>query len=306
VKGPIQYGPTVEATVGYLSAYQYIPYRRITHFFRDCFRLDLSEGTISKLLTGLSDKATIAYEAIHEQVKQSAVVGADETGCHVNGKKTWFHVWQDGLHTFIVHAFSRGYQVIEKHFPEGFLQSFHVSDCYASQLKTPAKGHQLCMAHLLRELSNFIKNLDSQWSIQMKELIQKAIELKKKLTGEDDRNTSSEIAQLNRQLDELLTVDCRKFHKKEQAFVKRLNKHRESILTFLTSPDVPPDNNASERAIRNVKVKTKVSGQFRNKDGKGADQYAKLRSVIDTTIKNGQEVYATLLSIANNWRIVPE
>ena len=50
---------------------------------------------------------------------------------------------------------------------------------------------------------------------------------------------------------------------------------------------------------RNVKIKTKISGQFRNKDGKGADRYAKIRSVIDTTVKNGQEVYAALVCLAN-------
>jgi hypothetical protein len=48
-----------------------------------------------------------------------------------------------------------------------------------------------------------------------------------------------------------------------------------------------------------VKVKTKVSGQFRNKEGKGADRYARLRSFIDTTIKNGQDVYAALIALAN-------
>jgi len=57
-------------------------------------------------------------------------------------------------------------------------------------------------------------------------------------------------------------------------------------------------DNLAERAIRNVKVKTKVSGQFRNKEGKGADRYAKIRSIIDTTIKNGQDVYATLIALA--------
>jgi hypothetical protein len=76
-------------------------------------------------------------------------------------------------------------------------------------------------------------------------------------------------------------------------------KHRQSIFTYLYHQIVPPDNNASERAIRNVKVKTKVSGQFRRADGKGADRYAKIRSVVDTSIKNGQDVYAALIALAN-------
>ncbi|MDR1882096.1 MAG: transposase [Prevotella sp.] len=46
-------------------------------------------------------------------------------------------------------------------------------------------------------------------------------------------------------------------------------KNRNGILTFLYHQEVPPDSNGSERAIQNIKVKTKVSGQFRNRDGKG-------------------------------------
>jgi hypothetical protein len=160
------------------------------------------------------------------------------------------------------------------------------------------------MAHLLRELTNFVENLKSQWSAQMKTLLQRSIELKNKMTENDYLNPLAEVTKLNEELDELLKIDYSKFHSKEQAFIKRLNKHRQSIFTFLTHPDVPPDNNASERAIRNVKIKTKVSGQFRNKDGKGADRYAKIRSVIDTTIKNGQDVYAALVGLANGKIIV--
>jgi transposase-like protein len=154
------------------------------------------------------------------------------------------------------------------------------------------------MAHLLRELNNFVENLSSGWSLHMKKLLLQAIELKNKMIAEDYLNPPAEIAKLNTELDKLLQVDISDFHKKEQAFVKRLRKHRQSIFTFLSYPDVPADNNASERAIRNVKVKTKVSGQFRNADGKGADRYAKIRSVVDTAIKNGQDVYSALLNIA--------
>jgi hypothetical protein len=41
---------------------------------------------------------------------------------------------------------------------------------------------------------------------------------------------------------------------------------------------------ASERAIRHVKVKQKICGQFRS--WAGAENFAILRSVIDTAIKN--------------------
>jgi hypothetical protein len=65
------------------------------------------------------------------------------------------------------------------YFPGRFIRSFYVSDCRASQLKVVAGAHQLCMAHLLRELTNFADNLKSEWNAQMKELFQDAIKLKK-------------------------------------------------------------------------------------------------------------------------------
>jgi transposase len=299
LQAPVQYGARVEAMAGYLSVYQSLPYRRIKHLFRDFFRLHLSEGVLDTFLERLSLKSAPVYEDIGKRIRQSEVVGSDETGCRVNGKKHWFHVWQTRLLTFIVSHTSRGHKVIEEYFPGGFIHSFYVSDCRASQLKVIARAHQLCMAHLLRELSNFAENLKSQWSIRMKGLFMSAIELKNKMTEDHYLNPSDEVIKLNEELDVLLQTDYSKFHSKEQAFVKRLNKHRQSIFTFLNHPNVPPDNNASERAIRNVKTKTKVSGQFRNKDGKGADRYAKIRSVIDTTIKNGQDVYAALVCLAN-------
>jgi len=60
--------------------------------------------------------------------------------------------------------------------------------------------------------------------------------------------------------------------------------------------DVPPDNNASERAIR--KVKQKISGQF--KTDRAAQNFAQIRSVIDTTIKNGMNVLDASALIARS------
>jgi transposase len=79
-------------------------------------------------------------------------------------------------------------------------------------------------------------------------------------------------------------------------FYKRMLREKQNVFTFLFIENVPSDNNASERAIRNVKVKQKISGQF--KVEQAAKNFAILRSVIDTTIKNGLNVLEAFVLIA--------
>ena len=77
-----------------------------------------------------------------------------------------------------------------------------------------------------------------------------------------------------------------KSFKKIIVLQKRLAKYQDYLFLFLKDELVPPDNNGSERAIRNFKIKQKVSGFF--KTVHGAKNYAILRSVCDTAIKNNQ------------------
>jgi len=59
--------------------------------------------------------------------------------------------------------------------------------------------------------------------------------------------------------------------------------YKKYLFNLLTDNNIPPDNNASERAIRNVKVKQKISGFF--KSFKGAEHYVILCSCIYMAIK---------------------
>jgi hypothetical protein len=74
-------------------------------------------------------------------------------------------------------------------------------------------------------------------------------------------------------------------------------KCRNFIFTFLTDKNVPYENNGSERGVRNIKVKQKVSGCFRTDDG--ADIYMKLHSLTDTAKKNGSSRFNVLLTLAD-------
>jgi len=77
---------------------------------------------------------------------------------------------------------------------------------------------------------------------------------------------------------------------------KKLRKICHHILYFLHNNHVQPDNNGSEQAIRTLKVKQKVSGGFRFIEG--ADGFAVIRSIIDTVIKSGHDVFHSLSLIA--------
>ncbi len=296
INGSIQYGGQIGALVAYLSVSQYLPYKRITLLMKDVFGIPMSEGTVDNLLERAVQKAMPAYQMIQQRIQSEAVVGGDETGAYIGGKKGWMHTWQSAKLTFIVASMNRGFQTIMQHFPNGFPLSVYVSDCWAAQLKVLAKLHQLCIAHLLRELTNFIEALDCKWSIKMKALFSDAIRVKQQLTITDYKQPCQEVIILQKRLETLLKEHKNASpNKKVQAFIKRLEKHQKSILTFLYHHHVPPDNNASERAIRNVKVKTKVSGLYRSE--RGAERFAILRSVIDTIKKNNNNVFDGLLSL---------
>ena len=88
-----------------------------------------------------------------------------------------------------------------------------------------------------------------------------------------------------------------KKYKKLNAFVKRITKLKKSVFVFLYHQNIPPDNNVSERAVRNIKVKQKISGQFKSQ--KGAERFAIIRSIIDTLTKNNLNVLGALNTFAN-------
>jgi transposase len=173
-----------------------------------------------------------------------------------------------------------------------------VSDCLAAQLKVNAKEHQLCLVHLLRELNNFEDALKCTWSATLKGLLQQSIDLKKKLTSTDYITKPPPVIALRQSIYQHLQTPPTSQHPKLKAFIERLQKRKNSLLTFLDYQEVPPDNNGSERAIRNIKVKTKVSTQFRTIEG--AQEFAILRSVADTAIKNGQSPFEVFNIIANS------
>ena len=76
------------------------------------------------------------------------------------------------------------------------------------------------------------------------------------------------------------------------ALVERLDNYKASVCLLIHNFMVPFDNNQAERDIRMIKVKTKVSGCFRNEEG--ARDYLKIMSYVGTAHKQGHNAYEAI------------
>lgn len=297
VNANVQYGSHIEALTAYLNVRQYMPFARIQEFYSKVMGLKISQGGIVGLLQRFTGKALPMYQEIKKRVEKADCLGTDETGAKINGKTHWFWTWQNEALTFIIQSPSRGYKTIAATFPGGLPDVVLVHDRWAAHFRCEAYDHQICLAHLFRDLKYIDQVHQSEWARSLTQALKEAIALN------NDPHYDALLASPARNKLELSLVDLlhRALPDKDKLAVKlqkKLRKISHHILCFLHYKDVPPDNNGSERAIRNIKVKQKVSGGFRSTDG--ADGFAILRSVIDTTIKSGLDVFYALSLIANS------
>jgi len=292
VIAPVSYGENVQALIAYLSVRQYLPIGRLSEFMSDMFGLSVSTGGIDYILGKMTRKASVVYESIRQEVLKNAVVGADETGVNINSKNNWAWTFQHDRATFIAIHPNRGSKAINEIMPEGLQNNILVTDCWSSYFKTKAVSHQLCTAHLLRELT-FLKEKykTDTWATRMSALITNALCLRR-----ENNVTQIKVEQILNSFADLTIEPINEASKEVAVFQKRMVKYADYVFNFLQNKNVPPDNNGSERAIRNFKVKLKVSGFF--KSFAGAKTYATLRSVIDTAIKNSQNPLEIIKLIA--------
>ena len=300
VNAPVSYGPNIMAMTSYLSTYQNVPFKRLTHLFETVFGLHISEGSVSNMLNAMRRLSKKPYEMIRRKVADGKVAGADETGVNVSGGNNWLWAFQNAVATYLAFDRSRSHKVVNKHFsPEELGGTVWVTDRWPAYFMGDVgmDDHQICIAHLLRNLTYTMQAFpDDAWSLDMLDLLRDSVHQRHQgHIGRDVRTRMEE------RLDELLArppVHTREDGKETELdrLKKSIAKHRDHVFTFLTNPAVPPTNNDSEKALRPAKTKLKVSGCFRTEAG--VENYATVASVMQTAVKNGQDPFEVLRVIA--------
>jgi len=197
---------------------------------------------------------------------------------------------------------SRGYKVVKEHFTEKY-QGLLCHDNWSAQNSTPASEHQLCHAHLLRKLQYAIEKEGSAYAAQMQQLLRESQQDRERIWGADFSESERKRV-IESYVEKLDVLNCMELtHPEEKKLQKCFTKYRDWIFTFLAYPDVPPDNNRSERAIRAAKVKDKISGGFRSAGG--ATRFADLLSLTHTLRKQHLPLLDSLAAVFQGIDILP-
>lgn len=305
VKACVQYGENLEAFAVTLNTVGAVSVDRTHKILSGAFNIPISVGTINNMVDRCSDKITPAYNTIGEEIKTSKVVNADETSASLNGKTKWVHDISNGEYTYLALREQRGYDAIKD---IGILTDYNgilVHDCLSSYWRLDGVTHQLCCAHLLRELNGVSENHPEQkWALQFKELLLKMKHSKDKAIDQgksglckatlkkysDCYDKVIKLAYEENPIPEKMPGKRGKPKRgKVLSLIDRLFKHKGEVCLFINNFCAPFDNNQAERDVRNVKVKTKVSGFF--KTFKGANNYLKIMSFVGTANKRGISAY---------------
>jgi transposase len=151
LRAPAQYGPALLARSAYLNLYQLLPVARTSEALRD-LNCALSPATIQRASRFSSGKLVRSEQRLKAAIRDSLVVGADETGLRVAGSGGWVHVAKTDELTHFAYDSRRGLAAMQE---IGILRQFRgtlVRDGYLSYTRFEACRHSLCNAHLLREL----------------------------------------------------------------------------------------------------------------------------------------------------------
>jgi transposase len=130
-------------------------FERIQTVLADVLNIPLSEGGAVAILERAGAAAQPAAAAIGECVRQSPVIGSDETSARVNGRNWWEWVFLSSAGEYHVIQPSRGQDVIDEFMGDHCAEVWH-SDCWKPQLNAPTKQHQLCLSHQIRNLQGLI------------------------------------------------------------------------------------------------------------------------------------------------------
>ena len=302
VRGPVQYGPRIQAMVVYLQEWHLLPEERAAELFEDLLGIDLSAATLAGMTCRVVDVWRDCCERLRDLlVGADSVKHLDETGFRIAGRTQWLHGlfarWLTCYHTS-----PRRSSLLAG------LRGCLMHDHWKPYFTVPDVRHALCNAHHLRELEALTESGEA-WAHRMQQLLRVADQAAGIARAEGFVLPPGLVAWFERRYDRVVAealeyhegleplrpagTKGRKKRRPGHNLALRLRDFKTETLRFLHDPAVPFTNNQAEQDLRMMKLRMKILGPFRPE--RGARDFATLRSVLATAKKQGRNRIETLM-----------
>lgn len=320
VSQPTQYGENMKALMCYLTQYQLLPLERAAEAIRDITGQSISEGTLVNVARNLYESLEATVEDIKQKLIDSLVVHFDETGMRSEGKTKWLHVASTEELTYYQVHDNRGAKATED---IGILPNFYgtaMHDHWKPYYRFTDCTHAECNSHHLRQLKEILENYKQNWAGDMISLL---IEINRRVDDLKQQNLTSmrdeELQEWHNKYHDIIEKGIEENNKKSPVVLNKRGKPKRSkplnlllklqkydieTLAFMYDFEVPFSNNLAERDIRMQKLRQKISGCFRGKNG--ANIFCRIRSYISTARKNGIDAMDAITKAVKDQPFIPE
>ena len=267
--------------------------------------LKISEGSLVNWIKEKSKQCKNTIKKMKIRLKNTEILQTDLTETKVNNKKGYVRNYSNDKITVYIPSKDKKIHRVKRQWIldgyTGYIVQDHDTAIYNFGIK---EKHVECNVHLRRYLKNNTELTKHNWSQEMDKLL---LEIKRKkeeyLESGIDRFSEQELEEYSKRYDEILKEgleenkesNSKYLGKEEKALLNRLKKYKTNHLIFAYNFEIPFDNNLSERDLRPIKTKKKVSGCHRSYEG--LKDYCTIRSIISTCKKQGIDYFKELVNI---------
>ena len=259
-----------------------LPIATIQWMLQAFYGLELGMGELVEILHTVARQGRERVQELRATLRTSPVVHADETTWREDGENGYFWSFSTPQVCYMQYSASRSGQMVDDVLGKPFYGTL-VTDFYAGYNRHEGV-HQRCWVHLLRDIHALKEAYPDHESVQVwgkavYTLYQEACRCREKLRDQAWKTRYEALRLFQSRIMEL----CQPFLDQEvpqRVLCQRIQRFLEQLFTFVVDPNVPPDNNAAERAVRPLAVCRKISGGTRSQ--RGSDTKGILASLFAT------------------------
>jgi transposase len=289
-------GSRLTTLVAYLKGACHCSFSTIRKLLRDVLQIKLSRSYLAKLVAKASVSLKDTYDGLAKRLPNETRLNVDETGHKDNGSSLWTWCFRSALFTLFKITPSRGsdvlLDVLGKEF-NGILGCDYFS-AYRKYMKDFGVLVQFCLAHFLRDVRFLVEHPNTRNQAYGQRVLQRLRDLFGVIHRRDDYSARAFQIHLQNAGDELAAEVLWRVPNTSEArnLAERFEKHGDSYLRFITTPDLEPTNNLAEQAIRFVVIDRKVTQGSRG--DKGQRWLERIWTVMSTCAQVGRSVFTFL------------